>query len=358
MLNEKSHKRDSSIELLRIITMLVIVAHHYVVNSGIKEALFISGSMSLNHIFLLIFGWGGKTGINCFVLITGYFMCKSEITLKKFLKLLLWIMFYRIIFMCIFAITGYHHYGIIESIKLVMPIASVARSFTPAYLVFYLFIPFLNILIKGMNKKQHLTLMLLCIGVYTGLATINLNVVFNYVTWFSVLYIIGSYLRLYPEKWFDSRRLWGIAALTAVILSWLSVVGIAYLKIRYTGKMSNVVYYFVNDSNMPLALVTGVCAFMFFKNLNIGYHKAINVIAASSFGVLLIHAHSDTMRKWLWFDTLNNVGFMETSWVYVHAFASVIGIYVICTVIDLLRFNLCEKPFFKWYDRFADARKK
>lgn len=29
------------------------------------------------------------TGIDCFVLITGYFMCKSHITLRKYLKLLL-----------------------------------------------------------------------------------------------------------------------------------------------------------------------------------------------------------------------------------------------------------------------------
>lgn len=28
-------QRDSNLELLRIITMLVIVAHHYVVNSGL-----------------------------------------------------------------------------------------------------------------------------------------------------------------------------------------------------------------------------------------------------------------------------------------------------------------------------------
>ena len=27
----------------------------------------------------------GKTGINCFTLLTGYFMVKSNITLKKFL---------------------------------------------------------------------------------------------------------------------------------------------------------------------------------------------------------------------------------------------------------------------------------
>ena len=84
---EKKNIRNSNIELFRIITMLVIVAHHYVVNSGIADILFSNSSMGVKNIFYLIFGCGGKTGINCFVLITGYFMCKSKITLRKFLKL-------------------------------------------------------------------------------------------------------------------------------------------------------------------------------------------------------------------------------------------------------------------------------
>lgn len=36
-------KRDSNIELFRIITMLVIVAHHFVVNSGLFDILGASG---------------------------------------------------------------------------------------------------------------------------------------------------------------------------------------------------------------------------------------------------------------------------------------------------------------------------
>ena len=350
--------RDSGIELFRIITMLVIVAHHYVVNSGIQEAIFSSGSLSANHIFLLLFGWGGKTGINCFVLITGYFMCKSNITLKKFLKLLLWIYFYKIIVFCIFVLCGYQKLGIKQVIDVLLPISSVAKSFTSAYLVFYLFIPFLNILVSGMNRKQHLMLMILCVSVYTGLATIHLNVVFNYVTWFSVLYIIGSYIRLYPEKWFDSKKLWGWLAFAMLALSWISVIVIAFITSKHTGRLIKV-YYFVHDSNMPLAVATAICAFMFFKNLTIGYNKVINTIAASAFGVFLIHTRGEVMRQWLWKDMLNNVGFMETQWVYLHAFASVIGIYIICTVIDIARFNLFEKPFFKWYDkRFGNKKVK
>ena len=84
----QSNKRNSNLELFRIITMLIIVSHHYVVNSGLMPMVRASETVGANDIFLELFGWGGKTGINCFVLITGYFMCTSQITLKKFLKLI------------------------------------------------------------------------------------------------------------------------------------------------------------------------------------------------------------------------------------------------------------------------------
>lgn len=108
-------------------------------------------------------------------------------------------------------------------------------------------------------------------------------------------------------------------------------------------------YFFVHDSNKPLAVATAVCAFLFFKNLKMGYSKVINTIAASAFGVLLIHANSDTMRQWLWRDTLNNAGHYAGN-IYLHAVVSVLAVYAICTLIDFVRIQLLEKPAFKLLD--------
>lgn len=63
--------RNSNIELFRILSMLMIVAHHYVVSLGISTILDVKSVIEIKDYFLLLFGWGGKTGINCFVLITG-----------------------------------------------------------------------------------------------------------------------------------------------------------------------------------------------------------------------------------------------------------------------------------------------
>lgn len=116
---------------------------------------------------------------------------------------------------------------------------------------------------------------------------------------------------------------------------------------RMVGKNIGISYFFVSDSNKILALATGVSAFLFFKNIKIGYNKIINTIAASTFGVLLIHANSNTMRRWLWEDTFNNVGAYESGDAVIHAVVSVILIYAVCTVIDIFRIKLLEVPLMK-----------
>ena len=108
-------------------------------------------------------------------------------------------------------------------------------------------------------------------------------------------------------------------------------------------------YFFVVDSNKPLAIATALSAFLYFKNLKMGYSKLINTIAASAFGVLLIHANSDTMRQWLWRDTFDNAGHYAGN-IYFHAVASVLAVYAVCTLIDFVRIQLLEKPAFKMLD--------
>ena len=340
-----SKPRNSNLELFRIITMLVIVAHHYVVNSGLMPVIW-ENYPSLKSLFLLILGWGGKTGINCFVLITGYFMCTSQITLRKGLKLFLEVEFYKILFFAIFVLSGYAELTPKFAIKSLMPIVSIKDGFVSCYLVFFLFIPFLNILIKGMTKRQHQLLLGLCLIIFSILPTILIKVNFSYVSWFMVIYLIGSYLRLYPPQWSLSHKKVSLGLTGCMLLSFTSVWGGAQM---FTLFNKNLCYFLVADSNKPLAVSTAVFAFLFFKNLKFGYSKIINTIAASAFGVLLIHANSDTMRQWLWRDTLDNVGHFEGN-IYLHAIASIFAIYAICTLIDFIRIQFLEKPLFKAID--------
>lgn len=343
--------RDSNIELFRIITMLLIVGHHYVVNSGLTavDGPIYADPMSWRSLFLLIFGAWGKTGINCFVFITGYFMCTSDITLRKFVKLLGEVMFYRIVIWCIFWLTGYEHFSASQLISAMIPIKTIKTGFTQAFLVFYLSIPFLNILIRSMSEKQHARLLMLCGFVYVFLGTVPVlfEVRMNYFSWFIVVYFIASHIRLYPKPVYENRRTCLVVFVLVLALCIASIVGCAWICARYNKHNA---YLFMSDSNTFLAVAMSVAAFLLFRNLSIGHSKLINTIAGSTFGVLLIHAHSDAMRQWLWKDMLDNVGHYGASWMPLHAIGSVLLIFCVCILIDQIRIRWIEKPFLKLWD--------
>ena len=112
-------------------------------------------------------------------------------------------------------------------------------------------------------------------------------------------------------------------------------------------------WYFVTDSNKFLALVLAVFAFIWFKNLKMGYSRVINTVAASTFGVLMIHANSDTMRQWLWRDLLHNADMYNSNYFVLHMLGCTIGIFIVRTLIDVVRIRLVERPFMKLVERIS-----
>lgn len=333
--------RTSNLELYRIIIMLLIVAHHYVVNSGVLELMY-ETPFTGNSIFLFLFGMWGKIGINCFVLITGYFMCKNSITMKRFLKLLLEVEFYKILIYIVFVASGYEAISLSGIAKAILPVRAISTNFTGCFLVFYLCIPFLNILVKNMNERQHLLLLSLTLFTYVFMGTLpKFSVTMNYVSWFICLYFIASHMRFYPKNLFEKTRLWGICTVVLIAICALSVICCVWLGSKMDKQMA---YYFVSDSNTLLAVCMGVSSFLFFKNLKVRQSKVINMVASSTFGVLLIHANSDTMRHWLWQTVLNVKGmfYKPTYMLAVHAVVSVVAIFTVCVIIDQIRIRTVE----------------
>ena len=341
--------RQSNLELYRIIFMYLIVIHHYVVNSGLIDQMIIHNEFAKNLVYAIAGGWG-KLGINCFVLITGYFMCRSNITIKKFVKLLAEVLFYSIVIFSIFCICGYESFQIKLFVKCVFPFYDISTGFTSCYLIFYLLIPYLNILINQLNQKQYMRLLGIVLVIYTIIPSVpKMSITFNYVSWFCIIYLIGAFIRLYGDQITFLARHIGVKCIASFGIATASIVVGTFFSnannIRY--------WYFVTDSNKFLALVPAVFAFIWFKNLKMSYSRVINTVAASTFGVLMIHANSDAMRQWLWRDLLHNADMYNSNYFVLHMFGCTIGIFVVCTLIDMIRIRLVERPFVKWVERIS-----
>ena len=328
-------KRSSNLELYRIIVMFFIVCHHYVVNSGLTSVMH-QYPLGMKTIFLSLWGMWGKVGINCFVLITGYFMCKKSISLRKFLKLLLQIEFYNIIIYSIFVLSGYTDFNIIQFTKAVLPVTKITNNFVACFLLFYLCIPFLNIFVNGMNKKQHAQCILLTLFIYSILGHV-FEISMNYVSWFCILYVIASYIRFYGVYKEVSVRFWGNMTLLCSIMAMLSVF---FMRAVFNKGM----YFFVADCNKLLGVMVAVSSFCLFKNLKIKHNSFINYVGACTFGVLLIHTRGDLMRTWLWKDFFDNVGWYNSDYFLLHALSVPLAIFIIGVIVDSLRSKYFESP--------------
>lgn len=344
--------RSSNLELYRIICMMLIVAHHYVLSGFVgNEGPLVTSPVSPNSMFLWLFGAWGKTGINCFMMITGYFMCTSKITVRKFTKLLAQIYFYNIIIYIILLIYGYETFSGMRLMRILMPFWGFGGDFTGCFIVFYLTIPFWTILVQNMTKRQHEMLLILMFGCYTLLGSIpTFKVSFNYITWFGVIFLMASYIRLYPVKIFGRKALWGWLTLASVFFSLLSIV----LLQKHLGAGM----FFMSDCNKLSAVSVAVTSFLWFKNMDIKCSKVVNAFGAGTFGVLLIHANSNAMRTLLWRDVVDAVGHYHLPLMQLALFSVgvVLAVFITCNFIDQLRIVTIEKAFLKWYDKYIDYK--
>lgn len=345
--------RNSNLELFRILLMLMIIAHHYVVNSGLL-AYINPTDITKNSLFLSLYGWGGKTGINCFILITGYFMCQKEFSWRKFFKLVFEVYFYAITIYLIFILTGYETFSLSGIFYLILYIpADVGRGFVGSFICLYLLIPFINKMIQGLNKKEYQHLLIILLIIFTGIGTFIPGRFYEYIGWYTTVYLIGGYIRIYGIPWLSSLKGRSFFLVLSHGVAFASIVFILYYY-KLKGGATNIenIYYFVNDSNKLFAVLCSVSLFVLFKDINTKKTNIyINKVATATFGVLLIHGNSDAMRRFLWYDLLNNDSYYGSQYLWLHAILSVMGVYTVCVIIDLLRIRLIERPFFRFLDK-------
>lgn len=353
-----SVKRQSNIELLRIVAMLLIISHHYIVNSGIMENISLLDHPS-KFTFLTIWGMWGKTGINIFILISGYFMCSSALTIKRYCKIAFEWIFYNYVIYFIMLFAGYETVSALRILQLVFTpfiYANGSGWFSASFLMFYLFIPFLNIFIRSISKEQYKKFIMLLLFLFTILSTFFMNtVIFGEVFWYIAVYFIGGYLRLYPPKWSTSLRQSFRLFLLSLFLCYISVLFGAFLQIKF--HVYCPLTFFVSNANKLGAVLVSVFLFSVFGNLNIAYSKSINLIAQTTYGVLLIHANSDAWRTFMWRDLLHvdTSASLSALPLIGRSFAICGGIFVCCSLLDMIRIFWIERPIFNHFDRIENV---
>ena len=97
--------RISNFEILRIIAMFIIIAHHFVVH-GIYPVVQISSVHTFNAAAAVLIGWGGYLGNSIFIILTGFFSIKKKVSYRRLFFLVLAMTFYSVAIALIYNLQG------------------------------------------------------------------------------------------------------------------------------------------------------------------------------------------------------------------------------------------------------------
>lgn len=349
--------RDSNIELLRIIAMIMIISSHYVVH-GIKQWTEVSrfqkwseGSLSHQLFANLLASAGGNVGVAIFFMIAGYFCVKKNSSIKK---VVCETAFYGVltgVFYIAFRMIGmggqelYDGSDINNLFKQIFnPVSSGTYWFVTVYVVLIIVSPVLNNFFNKLNERGAF-LFLVCCFIFWYVCAEFESAIYYAIERGILFYFAGGYIRRFiDKKKINSLLCWGL-----FFVSWISYGILNYwstimtLKRHGTGIEKLIIKFsasICNDIFVPLA---AIFIFLAFLKMDIGCKKRINIVASTTFGIYLIH-DSAVLRTIIWDDI-----YKVASWQYLSPFfyvlmvSTVISVFVVCALIDLTRQKFLEK---------------
>ncbi|WML58625.1 acyltransferase [Neobacillus sp. PS2-9] len=345
----KISKRKDNIELLRIISMLMIVTTHYLLFAGIYESNFYN---SLNYFLSWIIEAFCYVAVNCYVLISGYFLINSNFKLKKLVSLWGEVFFYSLGIYLVLCLVGFTKFSFFEFLKASIPLISQKYWFATIYVGMYVISPILNIAIKSLTKKQLQYCLIVMFFIFSLLPNIfffsdpfGVNSGYG-IIWFICLYFLAAYIRLYyvPN---GKRKFWFWCYFAFSLLLALSKFIIANLTKVILGHPEGSSIFYQYSSLIVLFAATSI--FILFLNINIKNPNTIGLVRFFSkytFGVYLIHTHFN-FKNLLWSELVKPTEYLESNWLVIHLFLSVIIIYITCSLVELGRKFLFAK-FGSW----------
>ncbi len=338
--------RNSSVELLRIIAMLFIVTSHYCVHSGIDRSELTFG---FNKVML---GWGtvGNLGVIIFVMITGYFMCRSTLKLKSVFRVAFATWFYSIVFFVLAMLLGGESFSLKAVLRAFLPITASQYWFVSSYLALMLFVPFINKLISVLTRRQFLALNCIMVIMWSVFPTfVNREFYSNELTSFLMYYMLGAYMSLYPDLFFVKKSVCAVFAVASLVVAMLWSAAVQFDGVAVPSFLRELNWY---SRNSLFMIFPALMLLALFSKLKIN-SRFINILGSCTFGVYLIHENR-YVRSFLWQNLFNAEEFKDSPLLILHMAVCVAAVFVLCSAVEYLRKLLIEKNILKLYSRLSE----
>ncbi len=326
--------RDSNMELLRIVAMLlvcVIHANFRALPIPTYEEAYANVSSSILRFFTESLS---VICVNLFILLSGWYGIKFKF--NRLIDFISQVFFFSIL--CAGIYYGIHpeDFSIKEAIGNILLTDQWDYWFVKSYLCLYLFAPVLNAFVEKSDKKTF--------GVFL-LSFYIFQTFYAFVFWngasylqngysalsFMGLYLLARYIRLYPlciwrlPKWCDMAIYGGIVICTTII---------SFVLLRHNLPTGNLFYY-----SSPLVIIAAIHFMLFFTKIQL-QNRVINWIASSAFAVYLLHSNVYFASTYYdniilnWFNELSRSSFLFHTAIFIFV------VFFLAICIDKLRIVL------------------
>lgn len=353
-------KRMANIECLRCIAMMMVVLLHYLSKGEFLSPL--TGPLQTNHYIAWFMEAFAIVAVNVYVLISGYFLVEAQFKVGKLVKLYLQTLFYCILIPVILVIVSLNlpegekllsvsDLGIYKMLLYCLPFQMEHYWFLTAYVIMYLFAPFLAMGAKNL-KKEDLQKVIICLLIFfAGMksvvpAKLQIDRLGYDGLWFMCVFLVAAYIRLYGIPFFKSAG----KAFGCFVLSSLLTFGCTFVLHEIcisTGKLEDFVQT-AYSYNHVLNLIGAVSLFYTFYLLKMDgekfFPKLWTKIGPYTLGVYLLHEHIEV--RWLWPKWLGANIEDQPLVLVVKALGSVLIVFTLGILVDMLRgkmFSIFEK---------------
>jgi|LAHS01.1.fsa_nt_gb surface polysaccharide O-acyltransferase-like enzyme len=340
---DKSHRgnRDSNMELLRIISMVLVMVVHALIliplptKSACQDA----------PISSIIYYGVDSISIVCvdlFVLLSGWYGIRFN--LQKVYALLFQVVFFSlIVYSCVSCFEN-NTESMLENASTIFMLNHGDYWFIKAYLGLYILSPALNAFIQKANKRD---LRIFLISFY-AFQTVYGWLSINGASWlaggysamsFVGLYILSSYIRRYGVeakymKHFHAMGTFGFWLACGLLIAIL-ITSVAFIVTLMGMSIAGRLFTYTN----PLVIAEALCFLLAFSKLRIK-SRAVNWIAVSCLAVYLLHGHELVLRPYYgsmiysWYLNSNIQNFIF------NLLCLILGIFCTAIIMDKLRLYL------------------
>lgn len=333
--------RNVAFDILRLVAMLMVTMLH-ITGHGLEETTIepFSGAYWIT-LFLNTFS---LVAVNCFVLISGYFLSTKTTSVKKLAILWLQVWTYSVlIYIVLCFIPGINvNFRISTLIECMCPLLSNQYWFFTCYFLLYLIAPILNKLVESWSQQEYRKALIILVVAFSVIPSVSIwgdsfgtNRGYSFI-WFTILYLIAAYIRKFDFQW-------PVHPAVAYLIPCAALCVFQVAVSAWNPGMGSIQSFLSNQCsyNGPLVLCASVGLLAWAKNASLkareGQAKVISTMASLSFGVYLLHDHG-TIRAVLWNDWVRLADVTESSGAFfLRIIIVLISLFIMGLVVEFVR---------------------